>query len=209
MTAGATAAQRLLAAEAGAWRDMPAPEYDATVTAMFDNLGLDAGQAELAAALATASLGRPGEDLVESRAAASERMLELSRLVTDPDQRSRYVLLFLAGWLRVAATAARTPEFIEASPPLPEGVVLPTGADPSQIADPALRAQAETLAREHEAQSQRWNTGQAAITHLQRLAALAREPGPEPDALMLAMSLAPGLPPELRRELEAGSGRSG
>lgn len=203
MTAGATPSQRLLAAEASAWRDMPAPDYDATVTAMFDNLALDAGQAELAAALATASLGRPGEGLVESRAAASEHMLELSRLVTDADQRSRYLLLFLAGWLRLAATAARTPEFIEASPPLPEGVVLPSGADPSQIADPALRAQAETLAREHEAQAQRWNTGQAAIAHLERLAALAREHGPKPDALLLAMSLAPGLPPELRRELGA------
>jgi hypothetical protein len=67
------------------------------------------------------------------------------------------------------------------------------------------RAQAETLACEHEAQSQHWNTGQAAITQLQRLAAaLPREHGPEPDALMLAMSLVPGRPPELRRELEAG-----
>lgn len=204
MTAGATPAQRLLAAEDSAWRDMPAPEYDATVAAMFDDLDLDAEGAESAAALAAATLRRPGDGLLASRAAASERMLELSRLVTDPDQRSRCVLLFLSGWLRLAATAAQTPEFIEASPQLPPGAVLPTGADPSHIADPALREQAESLAREHESEAQRWNTGQEAIAHLDRLAGLARQHATTADDLTLAMSLAPGLPPELRRMLEAG-----
>jgi hypothetical protein len=181
----------LLAAEARAWRELPAPEYDAAAAALLD----DAHDADAAAALVTAILGRPGEGLVQAAAAAAERMLDLAGVTADPEQRTRCLLLFLAGWLRLVDAAAAAPEQVESSPPLPGGVLLPTGADPAQIADPALRAEAESLAREHAAQAQRWNAGQAALGHLRRLAARAREQGP--DALVLAMSRAPGLPPEL------------
>jgi hypothetical protein len=186
------AAQRLLEFEAEAWRDLTGPEYDAAVAARFESLGVDA---DATAALAGAILGRPGHELVEAPAAAAERLLELSR---DPAQRARCLVLFLAAWLRLVATASQTPEHIDASPRLPEGAVLPTGADPAQIADPALRAEAEALARDHEAEAQRWNRGRAAVVHLRSLASAARGHGPE---LALAMALAPGLPEEARREL--------
>lgn len=209
MTRGEALAQQLLSAEARAWLDLTPAEYDRAVSGMFEELAAgerSAEQADAALALAGATLRRPANDLTESRAACSEHMLELSGSLPDPEQRSRARLLFLAGWLRLGAVAGNSPESIQTSPPLPAGVVLPTGADPGEIADPALRDEARALARDHRAEAERWNAGQSAIGHLRRLAALAEaswsEDSPTARDLALAMSLAFGVPPELRRALE-------
>jgi hypothetical protein len=205
-------AQQLLSAEARAWHDLPPADYDRAVRELFERLSADSDSPEQAAAalaLAGAALRRPANDLVESPAACGELMLELSRSRPDADERSRCQLLFLAGWLRLVAVAAQTPESIESSTPLPAGVVLPTGADPSAIEDPTLREEARALARDHRAEAERWNAGQNATDHLRQLAALVAASSSEDRAttrdLALAMSLTPGLPADVRNALPASS----
>jgi hypothetical protein len=198
-------AQQFLSAETRAWLELTPAEYDRTVRELFEQLAAgdrSPEQVDAALGLAGATLRRPADDLVESRAACSEHLLELSGSLPDPERRSRGLMLFLVGWFRLAAVAEKSPESIQVSPPLPAGVVLPTGADPSQITDPALREEAEALARDHRAEAERWNAGQTAIGHLRGLSAHV-ETSSALDArtasdLLLAMSLAAGLPPELR-----------
>jgi hypothetical protein len=118
-------------------------------------------------------------------------------------------VLFLLAWLRLGATAERGPEFISMTPEMPEGVVLPNGADPAAIGDPELRRQAEEAVERHRREIERWNAKQRALDHLNRLAILLERDRPAAGddenlskEMAAAMALAPGLPLELRRSLE-------
>lgn len=75
----------------------------------------------------------------------------LARVTDDPD--SVVVDLLLEAWQRLddEATAARMPtEPVYLNVPPPEGVLAPSGVDPSAIEDPAQRAQYERAIRENQ-----------------------------------------------------------
>lgn len=184
-----------LDAEAAAWRDLPPDEYDRAVCALLDSLP---ATDPTILPLASATLRRDAPTVTTSVARSAEHLIDFAAKATEPERaRSRW--LFLLAWLRLAAVAARGPEQIASTPPLPEGVILPTGADPSTIDDAGLRDQARAAAGEHRAEVARWNAKQQALRHLEGLAGRLRgsAPGftddPEIEAeLATAMALAPG-----------------
>jgi len=156
------------------------------------------------------TLRRQAPTLTESRAACAERLLQSGTSTSDPARFGTLAPLFLTAWLQLAAAVEHRPESVSLTPPLPPGVLLPSGADPAEIADPALREQAETAVARHQEEIDRWNAKQRALGHLVRLAVLLRASrsafGEAARDLALAMSLAPGLPPKLRSQLESEAG---
>lgn len=196
----------VLEAEAAAWRDLAAAEYDRTVCALVEALPLNHATI---LPLASASLRRDGPTLTASRACCVERLVAFAATAREP-LRARSRWLFLVGWLRLGAVVAQGPETISTTPPLPEGIVLPNGADLAAIADPALRERARAAAERHGVEVGLWNARQQALQHLHRLAALLRTPRPgftdDPVVareLATAMALAQGLPAELRESFLA------
>lgn len=196
--------QALLEAESAAWRDLAMPDYDRAVCALIDRLPVDDARI---LPLASASLRRDGPTLTHSRACCAERLVAFAATAPEP-LRAQTRWLFLVAWLRLGAVAAQGPETIATTPALPEGVVLPAGADPEAIVDPALREQARAAADRHRVEVGLWNAKQQALQHLHRLTALVRasRPGLTDDPvvaleLTTAMALAQGLPAELRESL--------
>jgi hypothetical protein len=208
MDAGGASARELLEREAEAWRSLSPSEYDRAMCGMLEEIGAASPSAEGIKALlslASATLRRTGPPITESRACFAEHLLALGSMVSEPTQRSYLRLLFLLAWLQLAAVAERGPEAITVAPPLPPGAAMPDGVDPAAIADPVLRQQALEATTRHRQEAERWNAKQRALGHLRRIATLARAScyafGDDKEAgrdLAAAMSLAPGVPPELR-----------
>ena len=186
--------------EAEAWRSLPPAAYDRTICAMLEAAeGTDA-----MLALASIALRRSGATLTESRVCCIEQLLAVIPSIAEPVLQSRIRVLLLLAWLQLGAVAARVPESIARAPELPPGVTLPDGADPAAIHDPVLREQALEAAARHTELVEQWNASQRAIGHLRHFAVRLRLalPSQEWKELAAAMSLAPGVPPELRASLE-------
>jgi len=209
-----TFAAHMLEREARSWRDLTSAEYDRAICGMLDNIDRTPDPADRSNALmvlASSSLQRRNPSLIESRARFAEQLL--ASITTDGDSKhGRVYLLILLAWLHLGTVAAQGPASISRVPDLPPGAALPYGADATAIADPLLREQARVLAQSHAVAVERWNAKQRAIEHLSRIAALVRavqlDFNQEQEALrelQLAMSLAPGLPPSLRKLLENDS----
>jgi hypothetical protein len=208
--------QDLLEKEAVAWRDLAPADYDRALCGMLDDISAAPHSADRSAALVTltsATLRRDGPTLTESRACGAEHLLALIAAISEPALLLRIRLLFLLVWLRLGAVVEHGPESISVTPGLPPGVVLPEGADPAAIGDPALREQAREAAVRHGEAVERWNAKQRALGHLHRLAALVRTARPTfkddenaTKELLAAMSLVPGVPCALRRSLEDDAG---
>jgi hypothetical protein len=211
MSAGGASAQQLLEREARAWRDLTPAKYDRAVCGMLDDLGAIPDLAErvnAVLALAGATLRRDGPTLTESRARSAEHLLALFSTGLELALQLHLRLLVLLAWLRLGTAVALGPKSILVAPGLPRGVVLPDGADPAEIADPALRERAQKAAKRHRETAERWNAKQRALNHLHHLATLflAARPGfadreDTTKELAAAMSLTPGLPFALRRLL--------
>ena len=168
--------------EAEAWRDLTSAEYDRVLCATIEQLGAapdSAERVEALLALASATLRRDASTLTESRACCAEHLLALVAEVPDPALHLRIRLLLLLAWLALGAVARRGPDFISTKPELPPGVILPTGADPDEIADPALRERAREASKRHGEAVEQWNAKQRALGHLNRLAALVDRAGPD------------------------------
>jgi len=204
--------QELLEREATAWRDLSPAELDVALCAMFDEISAappSAQQVDALLALSSATLRRNSLALIDSRACCAEHLLALVSTTSEPALHLRIRLLLLLAWLQLTVVVERGPESISVAPALPSGVALPDGADPARIADPNLRRQAQEAIERHSKAVKQWNARQRALGHLHRLAALVHATRPDfkdnEDAmkeLAAAMSLAPGLPPALRRLLE-------
>ena len=193
---------RRLRGEARAWSDLPPDAYDAAVCDLLD--GLVTGPLADLIALSSATLHRDAPTVTESRGRAARYLLGLAAETPDHDAlRARAHLLVLLAWLRLGATIAAGPASITVTPDLPAGVVLPYGADPLSITDPALRTEALQLAEAHGQDADRWNAKQRALGHVRYLAELVAEVRRDDSVrdLAAAMSLAPGIPEDVRAAL--------
>lgn len=212
MTTRGALTQELLEREAKAWRDLSPADWDPAICGMLDEISAtppSAERVEALLALSSATLRRNGPTLTDSRAYCAEHLLALASATSEPALHLRIYLLLLLAWLQLGAVVERGPESISVAPALPPGVALPDGADPAEIADPALRAQAQEAVERHGKAVERWNAKQRALGHLHRLAALVRasryafrDDETAAKELAAAMSLVSGLPPALRRLLE-------
>lgn len=204
--------RELLERETKAWRDFSPAEYSLAICGILSEISAapsSAEQVEALLALSSATLRRNGPTLIDSRACCAEQLLDLVPETSEPALHLRILLLLLLAWLHLASVVESGPENISVSPALPPGVALPEGADLAEISDPALREQARESAEDHEKTVERWNAKQRALGHLYHLATSVRAARPRfrddenaAQELAVAMSLAPGLPPELRRLLE-------
>lgn len=207
---------QLLNKEAKAWRNLLPTEYDRALCRVLDDVNAaphSSERVDALLALASKTLRRKEPTLTESRVCFAEYLLELGSKVSDPTRRSRTRMLFLLAWMRLGATIECGPESISRMPDLPSGVVLPSGADPSEIDDPVLRGQAREAVEHHSKEVELWNAKQRALGHLHRLATLISSTGDtfEDDEnltkeLISAMSLAPGVPFALRCSLDDNAG---
>jgi hypothetical protein len=212
MTEHGALTQKLLVREAEALRDLSPAEFDLVTCGILDEISAappSAERVEALLALSSVTLRRNGPTLTESRACCAEHLLSLVSETSEPALHLRIRLLFLLAWLQLGSVVERGPDSISVTPTLPPGAALENGADPAEIADPALREQARVTVESHGKTVAHWNAKQRALGHLFRLATLVRAARPsfrdEEDAareLAAAMSLAPGLPPALRRLLE-------
>ena len=212
MNTSGTFTQQLLDKEMEGWRNLTPADYDRTLCDLLDSINTSSPPLEKDEALltlASRTLRRNSPTLTESRARYAEQLVTMGIDVSESAQRLRIHLLFLLAWLHLGAVAERGPEYIEMTPHLPEGVVLPTGTDPDEIDDPILQEQARGEVRRHRERIDRWNAKQSALENLNTLANHMRDARPrfvggedEWQELLTAMSLAPGLPPELIQMLE-------
>jgi hypothetical protein len=212
MTSRGALTQELLEREARTWHDKSPVEYDTALCAMFDEIGAappSAERVEALLALSSVALCRNALTLTESRVCCSEHLLALVSTTSEPALHSRIRLLLLLAWLQLGAVVERGPESISVAPAFPPGVILPNGADPAEIADPALRQQAREIAARHDKTVELWNAKQRALDHLYYLATLIhaaqstfRDDADAKQELIAAMSLVPGLPLALRQLLE-------
>jgi uncharacterized protein YukE len=212
MVARGALVQEVLEREAKAWRDLSPAEYSLAICGILGEISAtppSAEQVEALLALSSATLRRNGRTLIDSRACCAEHLLALVSATSEPALHLRIRLLLLLAWLHLGSVVERGPEYISVAPALPPGVSLPEGADLAEISDPALREQARESAEGHEKAVEHWNAKQRALGHLYHLATSVRAARPrfrdDEDAaqeLAVAMSLAPGLPPELQRLLE-------
>jgi hypothetical protein len=207
--------RKLLESEARIWRSLTPADYDQAVCRVLDTAGTEHEVARSPTALlelATTILYRNEQTLTKSRACVAERLLALMPAVSDPVILMRIRRLFLLAWQQLALAVQNGGDTIAATPDLPPDVMLPYGADPAAIADPVLRGQAEELAMRHQEAVKRWTAKQHALDHLRWIVRAvgharatpggASKPG---DDLVTAMTLSPGLPPDLQRLLrEAG-----
>jgi hypothetical protein len=201
------ASAAVLARESRAWSELPPAEYEGVVSGLLDEVGAGPRPVEALIALAGAILRREGPPLVEARARAAERLLAAAA-GGEPTLLPRIALLVLLAWLRLAEVARSGPDSIATMPPLPDGVLLPSGSDPAAIQDPELRRKAAELAASHRLEVERWSARQRALDHLSHLAVLVRISRPSfaaapevAEELLAAMSLSPGLPPGVRESL--------
>lgn len=216
MNASGAFSKDLLEKEAVAWRDLAPADYDRTLCAILDDISSHPISADRSAALLTlisATLRRNGRTLTESRACSAKHLLTLITEVSESAMFLHIHLLFLLAWLRLGAVVERGPESISVTPGLPHGVAFPEGVDPAAIGDPALREQAQEADARHGEAAERWNAKQRALSHLHNLATLLRiarstfkDGENATKELVVAMSLAPGVPMALRRSLEDDAG---
>jgi hypothetical protein len=207
----ASLAQRLVEADAAAWADRKdRAAYDLAVSRLIEGLDESADrpdQLEALPALAEAWLGRPGSGAPDTAALLAERLLAVVHGERAPVV-ARAEALFLRAWESLGDTANRGPRSISVAAPLPEGLVLPEGADASAV--PGYEAAARHQADDHARAATLWNDRQAALRHLERLAALIRDPAAsrgsrDRTSLMAAMARTPGVPPALAASLAQGA----
>ncbi len=201
---------QLLEREAMARRDLTPAEYDALLCNLFDATTAartDDERLQALIALASAALRYADPTLVVLRSCCAEHLLSAHSNAV-PEMRRYIELLFLLAWLQLGAIVERGPTVILGSPPLPNGVALPSGADLELIIDPDLRRQARELQNRHRAEVDRWKAKQAALDKMTFLATLVRllRGDSEDDAeakkvLAAAMTLVPALPEVLRQQL--------
>ncbi|GAB6094356.1 hypothetical protein JCM14469_06080 [Desulfatiferula olefinivorans] len=162
--------------EETAYRERETADYDLAIGSMIEEVRMlprADEQAVILSALALSALGR-GEALSsEGLSRIAETFLDLASKAFDPENRMTLMLLFLRAWNALAVTALKSPPFIHMNPDLPEGVLLPSGADPELIEDKALRDQARDMAARHRLAVKRWNAGRRAQAHLTDLANLS------------------------------------
>jgi hypothetical protein len=203
---------QLLQKEEKAWRELPPAEYSRGVCALLDELGAPPHPPERIAAwlaLVSAALRRSPARLVSVPACCAGHLLTLLAEHHPPARRRRLRTLFLLAWRQLGVTVARGPDSIALSAELPAGVVLPTGADPSAIADPTLRAEYEENIRKLNIEMDRWADKQHSLRQLEQLAARLRkltlgedEEGVEMKELLAALALVPGVPKEIRHSIQ-------
>lgn len=213
MPARRASAQEALEKEAKIWISLSPAEYDRAICKMLDGIGsapLSTDKVEAILALSSAALRREDPALMDSRICCAEHLLALVSETSDPGLHSRILLLLLLAWLQLGAVVEQGPDYISATPHLPEGVVLPNGADPSHIPDPILREQTLEAVKDHIEAVKRWNAKQQALGRLRRLATVInanrsnfRDVEDASKELNVAMSLMPWLPSALRQLLES------
>ena len=211
--APASLAQRLVEADAAAWADAEdRAAYDLTVSRLIEGLE-SADRAASKEALLTLGelwLSRPGPGAPDTAAQLAERLLRAATTDSASDV-ARAEALILRSWESLCYAADRGPRSISVAAPLPEGVVLPEGADASAV--PGYEAEARQQADDHARAATLWNDRQAALRHLERLAALIRDPAirgaPDRAPLMAAMARTPGVPPALADLLSEEAKRLG
>lgn len=212
--APASLAQRMIEADAAAWADAEdRAAYDLTVSRLIEGLDESADRAAGKEALLTLGerwLSRAGPGAPDTAAQLAERLMRASTSDSASDV-ARAEALFLRAWESLCNVAERGPRSISVAAPLPEGLVLPEGADPSAV--PGYETEARQQADDHARAATLWNDRQAALRHLERLAALIRDPaiGGAPDRapLMAAMARTPGVPPALADSLSQDAKRRG
>ncbi len=202
---------QLLEREAVARRDLPPAEYDALLCNLFEATTAartDEERLQALMALASVALRYADRTLVASRSCCAEHLLSAHPDASSPEMRRYLELLFLLAWLQLGAIVERGPTVILGSPPLPNGVVLPSGADLELIIDPDLLRQARELQNRHRAEVDRWKAKQAALDKMTLLATLVRllradseEDVESKKVLAAAMTLVPALPEALRQQL--------
>jgi hypothetical protein len=199
--------------EAKARYELSSKDYDSKLLAILDEISALPRSHETEAALlgvASATLRHADSSLVASRARCAELLLSLRAKPSNLELRRRMESLFLLAWLQLSDVVGRGPDSISSSPPLPEGVVLPNGADPEAITDPDLRAQAQELQKQYDEEVERWRAKHLALDKQILLATLVRAAGRDPNQedkdglfiLAAAMALAPGLPANIRKSLQ-------
>jgi hypothetical protein len=211
-----TLLRQFLEREATARLKLKPADYDREICVMLDEIARLRSQERAHALLAFTGTvllhGNP--DLVEFRARCIEHLLSSTSTTADAELRRRGHLLLLLAWLQLAALVERGPAAITRSAPLPEGVVLPHGADPEAIADPDLRAQAMEMRKQYDEEVEQYRAKHLALDKQILVATLVRaaardaneEDKGEFRILAAAMALAPGLPSNVRESLE-GLGR--
>jgi hypothetical protein len=209
--------RQLLDQEAAARRELAPAAYEGTLCTMLEGAAAaphSAAQVRALLMLASAALRQSDPGLVALRACCAQALLAVRTNLAQPDLRRRIDVLFLLAWLQLGVVVERGPAAIAAAPPLPDGVMLPDGADPELIADPTLRGQARALAARWDVEVERWRAKQRALDEQTLLAALVCAVSPdtedEEDALRVlasAMASAPGVPSALRDSLERAAGR--
>jgi hypothetical protein len=204
--------QNLLQKEAEDWRILPRADYDRDLCGMLDQAAALSDSAERATVLmelASAVLQRNDPTLTESRARVAMHLLALLHAVSETASLTRIRQFLLLAWQQLGTTVASGPESISVTPDLPPGVVLPNGADPSAIVDPALRKQAQEAVVRHREAVELWNAKQRALGHLGHLAALVRrarvalkDHGNVTSEMLATMASAPGISSALPQLLE-------
>jgi hypothetical protein len=188
----------LLDDEAHAWHESSPTEYDAAVTELIERNASDSESspsANVLLAIAGATLRRPGQLLVESRAMCAQRLLSVISATQSAGESSRAHLLFLLAWLQLVGSLAKGPSTIRTTAELPAGANIPHGADIEYISDPALRAEARAMAESHLQEVERWRAARHAFRHLVHLATVLRmrsrhpENGPAWEELRVAAVL--------------------
>jgi hypothetical protein len=205
--------RELRKAEAQSWSTMTPGEYDREVCRMLKDIVEEfkpARRVDAVLMLASLSLRRKCSLLAESRACIAQELLAQCSGQEGMEVRLRSLQLFLLAWLHLGEVVANGPESMSVSPDLPPGTSLPTGADPEEIGDPELREMAQSAATLHRRTLERWRARQTALRHLNRLASFLDAKKGWMDAgllqeLTLSMSMAPGMPEDLRGRLESTS----
>lgn len=211
MNTGKNLINNILEREQKAWDDLGPQQYDQLVCEMLaeisEETGMEASGNNLMM-LSGVTLRRISDTVTESRFRCAEQLLKHGSTISGSTFNERIYLLFLLAWLQLGVVIKSGPQSISVTADLPEGSALPNGADPSHIKDPVLYHQALEAAERHTRKVQLWNAKQRALAHLSRLATLVladpgvKESGSVFNELLIAMSLAPGVPATLQNSLQ-------
>lgn len=157
---------------------MEPADYDRAACAMLESIDPAVFLAEGGAAalldVTGAILKRKGPLLVDSRAAAAERLLQLLASAQDPNVIDKGREQLRRAWSQLEAAAEAGEDSIDTTPSLPARVVFPAGTDPSEIENPKARERAERAAARHQKAVAIWNARNRALDHLRYLAAIVR-----------------------------------
>lgn len=159
-----------------AFQEREQSDYDQALGVMIDEIRMlphADEQASVLSSLALSVFRREGALSSDGLSRFAELFLDLASKAFDPENRLTLMLLFLRVWNMLASMVRNSPPSAPMNSDLPEGVCLPSGADPDQIDDKNLREQDHVLAAQHRLQVDRWNDGQQAQAHLTDLAGLS------------------------------------